>query len=543
MQSAAAASSSQSHETSLAHKRDAVLQLAPLQTKRPTFDETGDAGARFNARLPVPGEQGPQTFSSGQEPREGHPASVPSRASAYQRSLSIPEPPRRSRSIPAVLRDCSGPESPAQVLKKERKYKAEMGASFRADTLSPHLAAMIGKISSNETLIDRIADMAPGGAEIRAGFLPVKLARSFDSLSPDKPAKERLGSGRYGIVYAVRLLEDFIVGKNVNHGRDFVFKAMLSTDRDNPLSQILYSRLPDDHTPDDLEKAVSLEMGTIFNEFKIAASLAHTSRVMQVYGLVQIGDEFGILAEKINGETAQNLLKKSLEGLRKGTITAQEYLTFAGQAVGDVLVGISRFADQGVTHLDISHNNVLYDKNLKHFKLVDMGKGREQGAAKEMGTRGYIDIGTSVADPKNDVYSAGQLLAYFLRDPATTVGLAGILGNLTVDNFPFMSRLKTLPLEKKTEVVDLIRHMTKIPAADRPSAQEILSHRFINSPRSRDQIHAFYEKLNELPGGSMAEETMSRSAESPGSPGTEDPLPALPRAVAAETSRAPPTSP
>lgn len=400
-----------------------------------------------------------------------------------------------------------------------------MGASFRADRVSPHLAAIIGKVSTDETLLGKIAEMTPGSAEIRAGFRPVKLTRSFDSLSPDKPAKEKLGSGRYGIAYAVRLSEDFIVGKDVNHGRDFVFKAMLSTNPDNPLSRNLYSRLPEDHTPEGLEKAVSLEMDTIFNEFRIAASLAHTSRVMQVYGLVQIGDEFGILAEKINGETAQNLLKKCIEGLRKGIITPQEYLTFAGQAVGDVLVGISRFADQGVTHLDISHNNVLYDKDLKHFKLIDMGKGREQGATKEMGTKGYIDICTPVADPKNDVYSAGQLLAYFLRDPAKEVGLTGLSGNLTVDNFPFMNRLKNLPLEKKTEAVDLIRRMTRIPAADRPTAQEILNHRFINSRRSRDQINALYEKLNDLPGGSKAEESTSRDARSPETPGTESPPP------------------
>lgn len=359
--------------------------------------------------------------------------------------------------------------------------------------------------------------MKPGSAEIQEGFLPVKLARSFDSLSPDKPAKRLLGSGAYGTAYAVRLSENFFCN-GIDHGREFVFKAMLCTNPSNPIPRMLYARLPDGHhLPIALAVKVLKEKVRICKEFQIAASLAHTARVMQVYGLVQIGDEFGILAEKINGETVRDLLKKSVEGLRKGVITPQEHLGFAGQVVADVLIGLSRFADEGVTHLDVSHNNVLYDKDKRHFKLIDMGKGREEGEAKEMGTRGYIDICTSTADQKSDVYSAGQLLVHFLRDPGQVVGLTGLTGELSIDSFPFMSELEKLPAEDKNKVVGLINRMIKISVAERPTAQEILRDPFLKNLAPPDNIHECYERLDRLPDSLGAGKTPPRSLDADGS--------------------------
>jgi serine/threonine protein kinase len=221
---------------------------------------------------------------------------------------------------------------------------------------------------------------------------------------------------------------------------------------------------------------------------------------MQVHGLVQIGHEFGILAEKIEGETARDLLAKSIRGLSSGVISPDEHLSFAGQVVADVLVGLSRFADEGVTHLDISPNNVLYDKNTKHFKLIDMGKGREAGKAKEPGTPGYVDFFTSTADPRSDVYSVGQLLGHFVKDPTYDVGIMGFSGNKTIHNFPFMSGLAGLPAEDKEMIVSLISRMIKYHAAERPTAQEVLRDPFLQKLAPPNQIHAYYERLNKLPG-------------------------------------------
>jgi len=414
--------------------------------------------------------------------------------------MTIPDPIRRTRSTPLILREDSEPGNARQRLREEREYKNIMSTERPPDTISPHLAAILGASSSNETLISAIAAMKPGSAEVEAGFIPVQLARTFDTTSPDKPAKKQLGSGGFGIAYEVRLSEDFLKdGRNL--GRDFVFKAMLRTDWNAPLPKNLYDRLPDDHAAEALvRERISKAGDEIFNEFQIAASLVHTSRVMQVHGLVQIGDEFGILAEKIDGETARNLQRKSIDGLKQGVISPEEHLSFAKQVVADVLVGVSLFADAGLTHLDISPNNVLYDKKEKHFKLIDMGKGREEGEEKEMGTMGYYDPFAATADQKSDVYSAGQLLVNLLKNPEISTGPMGLFGKRTVDTFPFMNELAKLSLDTKEEIVNLISRMTAYSVAERPTAQEVLRDTFLQKLASPKQIHAYYEKLNKLPG-------------------------------------------
>jgi tRNA A-37 threonylcarbamoyl transferase component Bud32 len=494
-QDASATSSTESSGTSLSRKRGADLQWAPLQIGRRTGDKTDDGGVRFNADLAAFGGPEPPAGGSGITP-----GSAPPLSRKFNRSMTIPDLLRRTVSTPVTRREHSEPGNASRILKEEREYKSSLGEKWPSETISPHLAAIICANSSNQTLVSTIAAMKPGREEIRNGFISVQLARSFDTVSSDKPAKKQLGIGKYGVAYEVRLSENFF-RKKQDLGRDFVFKAMLCMDRENPLPPDLYGRLRGDQAPDALAREVTEERERIFSEFQIAASLAHTSRVMQVHGLVQIGDQLGILAEKIEGATARELLAKSIQGLGNGAISPAEHLSFAGQVVADILVGISRFVDEGVTHLDISPNNVLYDKKEKHFKLIDMGKGREEGKAKEPGTNGYFDMCMSAADQRSDVYSAGQLLAHLLKDPAYEVGVTGFFGKKTVDKFPFMSALATgLPLEYKEKMMNLINWMTAYPAVERPTAQEVLRDPFLMNLAPPDQIHAYYEKLNKLPG-------------------------------------------
>jgi hypothetical protein len=183
MQSPGATSSPEPSNTSFSRKRGADLHLAPLQTRRRTGDKTGDEGARFNANLGSLGEPGPPAGGSGQEPCMGPPRMTPGSAPGrYTRSLTMPgQPPiRRSLSTPVSWKEHSEPRDASQILKDERKYKNSVNADQPAETISPHLASLLGAKSSNEALTSALAAMKPGSAEIQAGFLPVQLASTFD---------------------------------------------------------------------------------------------------------------------------------------------------------------------------------------------------------------------------------------------------------------------------------------------------------------------------------------------------------------------------
>ena len=80
-----------------------------------------------------------------------------------------------------------------------------------------------------------------------------------------------------------------------------------------------------------------------------------------------------------------------------------------------------------------------------------------------------------------------------------------------------MSELKELPAEDKNKVVGLINRMIKIPAAERPTAQEILRDPFLENLAPSDKIHECYERLDRLPDSHGAENASPRSDDADGS--------------------------
>ena len=394
--------------------------------------------------------------------------------------------------------DPSESDCPDRMLRAARRYRRQASSDQTSfHTLSPSLFARLSQEPIKQALASALAAMKPGVAEADAGFRKVRLASSPLSRDASQPLKERLGSGSYGTAYAVRLADDLIKnGKNL--GREFVFKAMLRTDPDNPLPLRLYSSLRGDQTSDvgAIESLIREKKQLIINEFQICAALTGTAHVMQVYELAEIDGEFGMLCEKINGESVAALMNRCRMGLESFVITDQEYITIAKQVIADVLIAIARCSDEGVAHSDISINNVMYDRDQKIFKLIDMGNGTEIGKARQQGTPGFVDASTSVANEKSDIYSAGQIFAHFIKQSTFQPSIKGFSDDhLTAENFPFAEELNEMPHEDKAEMLDVVRRMIRDPAESRPSAEELLRDSFFAQLAPRNDMHACFEKL------------------------------------------------
>ena len=399
---------------------------------------------------------------------------------------------------PRVPGDPSTPVSPGQMLREARKHRRQSSTDrMLFDTLSPSMVARLNELPIKTTFASALAAMKPGVAEAASGFRDVKLAGSPRSLGPAQTLKELLGSGRFGTAYAVTLAEN-LIKNGTNLGREFVFKALLRADPNNPLPADLYAGLRGEEVDDAAARdaVIRAKKRQIVDEFQVASALAKTAHVMQVYDLIRIDDEFGILCEKINGENIGGLVKKSRAALDAVVITEREYLDIVKQAIADVLIAIARCDDEGVTHSDISPNNVMYDADEKMFKLIDMGNGREIGQIRPPGTPGYMDISSSVADHKSDIYGVGQLLAYFVKSTATPTGFRGFSANsVSINQFPVRDGSTYLPSTDRDEILDVIRRMIQQPPERRPSSIELLRHRFFSNLVPRNQTHASYEKL------------------------------------------------
>lgn len=379
------------------------------------------------------------------------------------------------------------------ALGNERRLHSIMRSTSPGVVISPRLVRRLSLQSNIPDLAERLAALKPGAAEISNGFTAVALDRSWEGSSDSAQGMRRLGSGAFASAYAVSLAENFWRdGKDC--GRDFVFKAMLCTDPENPVFKKFFHTLPAGENS--LSDAIEQEKAKICKEYQVAASLGDTAQIMRVYGLVQIDALFGILLEKIEGPTVLQVIGQSRHALDQGTIQPLDYLALGRQMVADVLIGASRFADEGLVHQDISHNNVIYDEHQKMFRLIDMGLGCEEGEPSQFGTAGYFEMRPSASHHKRDVYSVAQLLVHFLKTPARAMGLVGLSSASSAETFPFMEALQALPAGHKADIVQLINRMIARDPEERASAEALLQDPFFGELPPRDDVHAIYKRLS-----------------------------------------------
>nr|WP_176709859.1 XopAU family type III secretion system effector serine/threonine kinase [Burkholderia cepacia] len=436
------------------------------------------------------------------------------RSSSHRRSASLSASPL-SPIKPRVPDDPTGSSVPREVLRGERKLTRNKTELVR-NTLSPGFVAELQGVPISDAMAAKIAAMKPGVAEAEAGFRRMKLAPSLGSPSSSQELSEELGKGAFGTVYAVTLAENLIKdGKNF--GRDFVFKALLRPDRDKPIPPGLYTSPGSDEPRDaaEVEKEIHRRKQAIIQEFQITSALRQTSRVMQVYELAEIDGGFGVLSERINGANIGKVIDAFKVGLEAEAIRPEEHMNMVRQAISDVLVAIARCAEEGVVHADISPNNVMYDRDEKIFKLIDMGNGREIGQTRPEGTPGYSDSGvrqtrpqgtagpskyevSHVADEKADLYSAGQLLAKLVTERTLTPGHGGVVrpGHLKMETFPFTGGLEHIPDDDKRKILSAIERMIQPERENRPTAEEMLSDPLFMGLAPRDEVHESYEYVN-----------------------------------------------
>ncbi|XDF33101.1 XopAU family type III secretion system effector serine/threonine kinase [Paracidovorax avenae] len=379
--------------------------------------------------------------------------------------------------------------SPVRALRRERRMQAELRASSGAGVLSPHVVHSMGSPPGWEA---RLAALRSGAAEVRQGFERVDLDAGWEAPDAAGPAWQRIGGGASGEVYAVRLARNFMQGGE-DHGRDFVFKAMLSLDPADRLPPRLHAQPQEDGEA--LRQAIEAHKDRIHQEFQVAIALRGTSQVMQVRGLVQIGNRLGILSEWIDGAPAGELIGEAPYALEDGDVTAPAHLEMARTMIADVLIALARFHDEGVVHQDISHNNVMYDRQRGMFRLLDMGQGGESGGPRAQGTPGYMDMHAARADHRSDVYAAAQLLVRLLRSPGYRPGMVGMSGSRTVESFPFAPALRALAPDRLDAAVRFINRMIGQQLDARSTAEELLGDPFLQGLEPRVQTRATVERV------------------------------------------------
>ncbi|SBV53107.1 serine/threonine kinase [Xanthomonas bromi] len=491
-------------ETAYSPEQDTLLHpvadhpLNLLEKRRSTTGVLADEHSQLQVVVPrLQASLAPQTWSSsssgspttpvtGRSPRSGARPGSPILASLLE------TPARASATVGA---DSS---NAFQNLRNARRRVSDMRHARQHVVLSPRLVNSLTSRSERPDLILKLSALKPGALDVDGGFLQVTLGTRYAGPAETLHTMPTVGIGASASTYAVRLTEDLWQGGE-NCGRDFIFKALLCTNPQQPIPPTFGGA----HTVADapaLQQRIAARKAMIFQEYQILRSVDAVPYIVRAHGVVQIEDAFGILLEKIDGISVRSLIGRARAALQQDAITALDYLGLARQLMADVLVGIACCEDAGIVHQDISHNNVMYDQPMKTFRLIDMGLGSEEGDPNRGGTPGFFDV-SSPARHTRDVYSVAQLLVHVLKRRDYNMGMIGINRAKTAETFPFMDPLHALPADHKRNVVRFFNRMLNDGTGKRTKAEILLRDPFFTETPlpTRDRIHRTYEKLKRLP--------------------------------------------
>lgn len=143
-------------------------------------------------------------------------------------------------------------------------------------------------------------------------------------------------------------------------------------------------------------------------EAKAVAKLNHPA-IVQVYDLVEHGDEDWLVMELVEGHSLTHLLARGELGLDDILLLARE-----------IVAGLAAAHQRGVVHRDLKSENVLVSSD-GHAKILDFGLAKQLDAEVSALTAEGVAIGTlramapeqingEEADARTDLYALGVLL-------------------------------------------------------------------------------------------------------------------------------------
>lgn len=156
----------------------------------------------------------------------------------------------------------------------------------------------------------------------------------------------------------------------------------------------------------------------------------------------------------------------------------------------DVLKGLVYLHEQNIAHLDLKIANVMADKDEggTYYKIIDFGYARklERGEIKiplkNYGTFPYKPpeiVIYNIHSLKSDIWCLGAIVL-FLRNGKTPFYDAK--GNKQTEKYKeFIQGMRTIPLasDASYEIKDFIAACLQLDHHDRPSAEQLLKHKFI----------------------------------------------------------------
>lgn len=243
-----------------------------------------------------------------------------------------------------------------------------------------------------------------------------------------------LGRGSYGAVYEAT--------SDLTGGRMAVKMFYFTSDNEKTINQLL-------------------------NEIKIMCSLNNTN-IVHYFHCERTNNNVSLFMELCDASLMDIIIDRTRKPPKLTVI----------HIIQQVISAIGYLHNRGIVHRDIKPQNIMLKGDI--IKLTDFGTARQGDAMKEVkGTFRYMAPEVYKGEPHSlpcDIWSVGCLACELFLCVPKFMEHASILGELTTTATPYLDDVPANPVLR-----DFVFKCFKMNPAERPTAQELLSHPLLST--------------------------------------------------------------
>jgi hypothetical protein len=193
-------------------------------------------------------------------------------------------------------------------------------------------------------------------------------------------------------------MKNYGKGKALKHGA-FGEVYLLDNKTNDPKAPSLVYKLP---LTDESKKELK-------HEQDIYSQIGDHPNIARCLGMRTVDGQDGLVMEAISGGDMSKGLGKLRDQLKKGEIKQEQFWGVMQFSLLKSLEALDYMSTQGLAHIDIKPDNIMFDDKTGEPKLVDMGLAAQRGSGGG-GTPGFMspEAGMGQGGQRSDVFSVGS---------------------------------------------------------------------------------------------------------------------------------------
>ena len=154
---------------------------------------------------------------------------------------------------------------------------------------------------------------------------------------------------------------------------------------------LLFKTYPKEMDADDKEGKKAWAMKSLTNEAYVFNHVASSPKLVQCYGMHTMDGRQGVLVEKIKGPTLDQKFKELRTLYEVGHLTLMQYKIANKALLRQAAECLQCLHKDGFMHADFRPENLIFDTEKQHLRVIDMGMATHIGEMARPGHEWFVD--------------------------------------------------------------------------------------------------------------------------------------------------------